>query len=446
MKQIALWVVAVAAVVGGTVEASAQTAITGATVHPIDGEPIEDGVVLIGEDGRIEAVGGDVDVPDGAEVVDASGDVVTPGLIDARTRVGVVEIWAVDSTRDVARGGESPIRAAFRVADGFDPSSGVIPVARTGGVTSTVVVPAGGVVSGQSGWADLGGAERGYARLVDESVGLHFEYGAQWPDPPFRSRGGVMEKFRELYDDVRFYQNNREAFDENRSRDLTASRLDLEALVATLDDGGMPAVFNTHRASDIVSVLEFAAEQGLEPVVTGALEGWKVADKLAERDVPVVVNPVNNLPTRFETLGARLDNAAIMAEAGVPVVLSTFNTHNVRKLRQLAGNAVRAGMPHEKALEAVTQNPARAFGMADEYGSLTPGKVANVVVWSGDPFEFSSHVEQMYVHGEQVSTENRQTALFERYENLERRGEPAPKNGPETDESGDSESEATEEE
>jgi imidazolonepropionase-like amidohydrolase len=427
-----------------TFEASAQTAITGATVHPIDGEPTEDGVVLIGEDGRIEAVGADVEVPDGAEVVDASGDVVTPGLIDARTRVGVVEIWAVDSSRDVTRGGESPIRAAFRVTDGFDPSSSLIPVARTGGVTSTVVVPAGGVVSGQSGWADLGGAERGYARLVDDSVAMHFEYGAQWPDPPLRSRGGVMEKFRELYDDVRFYQNNREAFDANRARDLTASRLDLEALAGTLDEDGMPAVFNTHRASDIISVLEFAAEQDVEPVVTGGLEGWKVADELAEREVPVVVNPINNLPTRFETLGARLDNAALMAEAGVPVVLSTFNTHNVRKLRQLAGNAVRAGMPHDKALEAVTLNPARAFGMADEYGSLTPGKAGNVVIWSGDPFEFSSHVEQMYVHGEQVSTENRQTELLERYETLDRRGEPAPKTESESDETAEGKSNGTE--
>jgi imidazolonepropionase-like amidohydrolase len=133
-----------------------------------------------------------------------------------------------------------------------------------------------------------------------------------------------------------------------------------------------------------------------------------------------------------------------MAEAGVPVVLSTFNTHNVRKLRQLAGNAVRAGMPHDKALEAVTLNPARAFGMADEYGSLTPGKAGNVVIWSGDPFEFSSHVEQMYVHGEQVSTENRQTELLERYETLDRRGEPAPKTESESDETAEGKSNGTE--
>ncbi len=420
------WMSAAAAlwVFGWAMQVSAQTAITGAQVHPVDGEVIEEGVVVIADDGTIEAVGAEVEVPEEATVVDAEGSVVTPGLIDARTRVGVVEVWAVDSTRDHRRGGESPIRAAFRVADGFDPSSAVIPVTRTGGVTSTVVVPGGGLVAGQSGWIDLGGSDRSYGRLVDGRVGMHFSYGAVWPGGQFHSRGGLMEKLRELYDDVRFFRDHREAFDENRARDLTASRLDLEALGQTIG-GGQPAVFNTHRASDIVSVLKFADEQELDPVVTGGAEAWRVADRLADREVPVVVNPQANLPTRFETLGARSDNAAMLADAGVPVVLSTFGLHNVRNLRQLAGNAVRAGMDRAEALRAVTLNPARAYGMADRYGSLEAGKVANLVVWSGDPFELSSRVERMFVRGEAVSLDNRQEALFERYEQLERRGKPA---------------------
>ena len=418
---------------GSPATGRAQTAITGAEVHPVDGEVIEEGTVVIAEDGTIAAVGADVEVPEAATVVEADGQVVTPGLIDARTRLGLVEIWAVPGTRDHDRGGESPIRAAFRAADGFDPSSAIIPVTRTGGVTSAVIVPGGGLVSGQSGWIDLGGGELGFGALVSPSVGIHFLYRAQRPKGPFASRGALLEKLRELYDDVRFYRDNREAFDQNRARDLTASRLDLQALGRTLEDG-LPSVFHVQKASDIRTIVGFAGDQGLDPVLTGAAEAWRVADFLADREVPVVVNPTLNLPTTFETYGARTDNAALLAEAGVPVVLSTFGTHNVRKLRQLAGNAVRGGMDHADALEAVTLNPAKAFGMADTYGSLTAGKVANVVVWSGDPFELSSQVEQMYVQGEEVSLENRQTELMERYRTLERRGEPAEER---SDENGD---------
>lgn len=409
---------------GFPAEAPAQTAITGGTVHPVDGEPIADGTVVIGNDGTISAVGADVEVPDGATVVEADGSVVTPGLIDARTRLGLVEIWAVERTHDYKRGGSSPIRAAFRAGDGFDPSSVAIPVTRTGGVTSAVIVPGGGLVSGQSGWIDLVGDGIGYGSLASSSVGMHVRYRAKRSSGSFASRGALLETLRELYDDVRFYRDNREAFDSNRARDLAASRLDLQALNRTLE-GGMPSVFEVHKASDIRTIVEFADEQTLDPVITGGAEAWKVAEWLGEREVPVVVNPTLNLPTSFETYGARTDNAARLAEAGVPVVLSTFGTHNVRKLRQMAGNAVRAGMDHAAALKAVTLNPARAFGMADRYGSLTAGKVANVVVWSGDPFEFSSRVEHMFVRGHEVSLESRQTELFERYRTLERRGEPA---------------------
>lgn len=408
--------------------AGAQTAITGATVHPIEGEPIENGVVVIGKDGLIEAVGGEeTEIPESAKKIDAEGKVVTPGLIDARTRLGLVEIWAVDKSRDFNRGGAGRIRAAFQVADGFNPNSVAIPVTRTGGVTSSVIVPGGGLVAGQSAWIDLRGTDLGHATVAAESTAMHFDFSARGSNSGLRSRGAILEVYRELYDDVVFFRDNAEAFNENRSRRLTASRLDLKALQKTLEQE-LPSVFNVQRASDIETVLEFADERGLDPVLTGATEAWKVADSLAEANVPVVVNPVLNLPSHFSTLGARTENAALLAEAGVPVVLSTFGTHNVRKLRQLAGNAVRAGMEHEDALRAVTLNAAKAFGMANQYGSLAKGKVGNVVIWTGDPFELSTRVEEMYVRGEEVTLDNRQRKLFERYRKLERRGEPATEN------------------
>ena len=404
---------------------SAQTAIKGATVHPIDGQKIDEGVVVIDANGEIEAVGdSSTEIPADAEIVDAEGKVVTPGLIDARTHLGVVEIWATDRTRDHNRGGKSPIRAAFRAADGFNPTSVALPVTRTGGVTSALVVPGGGVVAGQSAWIDLGDSEIGYGSVVSESTAMHLDYGARHGKKGLASRGAVLEKLRELYDDVVFYDGNTEAYDSNQARELTASRLDLRALGRTLEEG-LPVAINAHRASDIRQMLEFADEHELDPVITGGVESWMIAEELADREVPVVVNPVMNLPTHFSTLGARTDTAAILAESGVPVIISTFGTHNVRKLRQLAGNAVRAGLSHQAALRAVTLNPARAFGMADKYGSLAAGKLANIVVWSGDPFELSTRVDRMYVHGEEVSLQSRQSELFERYRTLERRGEPA---------------------
>lgn len=410
--------------------ARAQTVLKGAQVHTVSGPIIEKGVVIIGKDGRIAAVGGpQLAIPDGAKVVDASGMVVTPGLVDAHTELGLVEISAVANTRDANPGGKDidgldSIRAAFQAWDGFNPASVAIPITRTGGVTSAVIVPRGGLVSGQSAWIDLGQTSVGYARVVRRPTALYINLGAAGSQATGGSRGGALYALRLLYDDVVFYRDHRRDFDANRSRDLAASRLDLQALIPTLG-GGIPVVFHARRASDIIRALDFASAHHLRPIISGADEAWMVAKRLAKQKAAVIVNPLDNLPTQFEALGARMDNAAILGKAGVPVILSTFDTHNVRNLRQYAGNAVRAGMSHEAALRAVTLTPAQAFGVSKDYGSLQVGKVANIAVWSGDPFEFSTHVVRLYVAGKAVSLDNRQRRLFERYRHLKRHGVPA---------------------
>ena len=406
---------------GASATSSAQTVLQGATIHTGTGETLEQGAVVVGADGTIEDVGSsDLDIPPEAEIVDLDGGVVTPGLIDAHTKLGLVGIWAVSKTRDHNRGG-GPIRAAFRTADAFNPQNAAIPITRTGGVTSAITTPGGGLVQGQSAWVNLADPDFGYGGVVDAPTAMHISYGPGGPGP-IRSRGGRMETLRELYDDAEFYRNHEDDYDENRSRDLAASRLDLEALIETF--GELPVVFEVHKANDIRSVLELADEYGLDPIVAGGAEAWMVADELAERDVPVIVNPMKNLPTQFQTLGARRDSAAILEEAGVPVVLSTFDTPNVRRLRQLAGNAIRAGLSREAALAAVTRRPAEVFGL-DAHGTIASGQAANLVVWSDDPFEMSTRVERMYIQGERISLDNRQQALFERYRTLEGRGEPA---------------------
>jgi imidazolonepropionase-like amidohydrolase len=164
--------------------------------------------------------------------------------------------------------------------------------------------------------------------------------------------------------------------------------------------------------------LQLAKEFGIRPIIAGGAEAWKVARQLAAAKVPVLVNPLLPGPTSFDKLGARDDNAALLYAAGVNVVITTSDTHNARKLRQLAGNAVRAGLPYEAALAAITRAPAEAFGMATQYGTIAPGKVANVVVWSGDPFETSSHPTAVVIRGHRVDLANRQTALLNRYRKL----------------------------
>lgn len=405
-----------------------QTALVGGTVKTGTGETIEDGVVVMSSEGRITAVGEDVEVPEGANEVDVSGKVVTPGLIDVETHLGLSEVWAVDGTRDVRSDEEDPIHAAFRSADAIHDSSPAIPIQRTGGITSVVSTPVGGLISGQSALLELGGGGFRMGSVFRETVGMHVQMGSRSDG----SRGRRFEVLREVYTDLQFYDRNEQAYDQREIRELTASRADLDALSKTMNES-MPVVFEVHRASEIVRTVEFAEEYNLRPILVGATEAWQVRDMLAENNVPVVVDPFQNLPWSFDRLGARSDNAAMLAEAGVPLVLSTFGTHNVRRLPQKVGNAIRAGLDREEALKAVTSRAAEVFDLQN-YGRLERRARANVVVWSGDPFELSTDVERMYIGGKRVSLNHRQKELFERYREIDRRGEPA---SPQYDEDGD---------
>jgi imidazolonepropionase-like amidohydrolase len=194
---------------------------------------------------------------------------------------------------------------------------------------------------------------------------------------------------------------------------LAASAADLEALLPVLR-GQVPLIVISNRRSDIETALRIAKQYKLRLILAGAEEGWQIADKIAAAGVPVLVQPLDNIPT-YDGLGARYENAALLARAGVKVVVIENDTHNARNLRQQAGNAVAYGMTWEQALRAVTLSPAEVFGVADRYGSLEPGKVANVVVWTGDPFEFSTGVEHVFIRGREIALRSRQTELMERY-------------------------------
>ena len=177
-------------------------------------------------------------------------------------------------------------------------------------------------------------------------------------------------------------------------------------------------MFHADRAADISIVITFAKTYKLRAILASAAEGWKVAGELAAAKIPAIVYPLDEGPRDLVARGARDDNAALLVKAGVSVALSSGESHNARKLRQVAGNAVRAGLPHTAALDALTDAPARIFGL-EGYGSPKEKRVANLAVWSGDPLELSSRCEHLIIRGRQVSLASRQTALLEKYRRSE---------------------------
>jgi imidazolonepropionase-like amidohydrolase len=386
------------------------TALAGATVYTGAGGTIEDGVIVI-QNGVITAAGKGVATPVGA--VQVKGAVITPGLTDALTSVGLVEVSQEEQTRDDEQGGPDRIRAAFRAADGYNPASSVIDITRAAGVTSVGVIPTGGLISGQSAWVDLDGSTALEA-IAAAPLALHVDVEAGGGDHGTGGHGTALLRIREAFDDARVFARTRGAWERNQSRAFAPSRLDLEAL-ATVLSGKLPVVFRVDRASDILAVLAVAKEFNLRPVIAGGAEAWKVASALADAKAPVIVFPLLAGPDSFDMLGTRYDNAAVLSRSGVKVILSTGDTHNARKLRQVAGNAVRAGLPYAAAITAITSSPAEAFGMSAHYGTIAAGKVANLVVWSGDPLEIATRVLAVFVRGRQIPLTNRQTALFEKY-------------------------------
>ena len=397
--------------------AAAQTiAIVGGTVHPIAGPPIQNGTVII-QDGRIAAVGAGIAVPAGATRIDATGKVVTPGLIEASTNMALVEVEQIGTTNDFRIQDEDQVAAAFNVADGINPRSMVIPVTRIAGVTTVVSRPAGGLIAGQGLAFDLVG-DRIDRMSIRDPIAMFGSVSENVHEAGGGTRGGLFMRLREVLEDARVWARSPQAFERGETRQFSVSRLDLAALQPVLR-GQLPLVVEAHRASDIQTVLRIADEYGLRVIIAGGTEAWMVAGDLARARVPVLVKVLRNLPESFESLGARYDNAALLRRAGVQVAITTGETFKAFNIRQEAGNAVAYGLPYEEALRAVTLYPAQIYGIADRYGTLEPGKVANVVVWDGDPLELLTGVEHVFIRGREVPLVSRETMLRDRYMNLD---------------------------
>jgi imidazolonepropionase-like amidohydrolase len=401
--------------------AAGQTiAITGGKVFPVSGPPIENGTVVISR-GRIVSVGAGVAIPADAQRIDATGKWVTPGLINSATQLGLVEIGQVSDTRDMQARGKENIAASFTVWEGLNPSSVMLAPARKEGVTTFVILPTGGLVAGQAAIVDLIDGTT-TDMIMRSPVAMVAEIGDA-AAAGTGSRGELIVKLRELLEDTKFFMTHRAEYDRAQTRDFHASRLDLEAMIPVVQ-GKLPLLVAADKESDIDAAMRLAREYRLKLIIGSGAEAWMMADKLAAARIPVLTGAMNSIPGSFSVLGQRQEGAGLLSSAGVLVGLignaggGDEEAFNVRNIKQEAGNAVAYGMSWDNALKAVTLWPAEIFGVADRVGSLTPGHEANVVIWSGDPFEFTTRAEHVWVRGIERNEKTRQDLLTERYLNL----------------------------
>ncbi len=395
---------------------------------------ISSGTIVL-RDGRIVAVGAGVAAPAGARVIDAHGGVVTPGFIAPSSSLTVSEVEQVTSTRDDRSG---KLSAGFDISYGINPASTMIPLARQTGLTRAVATPVlsrGGDGhkddSGAEDFAGGGGGDEGDPAMFAGQAAI-VSLAAGDMDPLVRakvavtldlgeagarnagSRGAAIGLVKAAFEDARAFARNRSAYDRGESREFGLSRIDLEALIPVVE-GRTPLLVRVHRASDILQVLRLAREEKIKVILEGAEEGWIVAPQIAAAGVPVIIDAQADLPDSFESLGARLDNAARLAAAGVSVsITGSRDVNNMRQARFNAGLAVANGLPRDQAIATLTANPAKMWGMTT-VGTLEVGKEADVVLWTGDPLETSTWPAAVFIGGVEQPQSSRAFELRDRY-------------------------------
>ncbi|TLX48396.1 amidohydrolase [Pseudoalteromonas phenolica] len=377
------------------------TAITNATVHTMtDKGVLKDATVLI-EDGKIIAINPSSVSAD--VTIDAQDKILTPGFIGSMNQVGLVEVGAVSRSND---GYDKKASAMFDASTAFNPRSSLIPYARKGGLTQNVVVPRGGesIFSGLSFVTDLTGD---FESVTATETALIVRLGA-------KSSGSRAVSLKQLVDKLEGQQKKLAKKDKKEDKKDEPSKE--EQVLTKVLKGELPVITKVSRASDILELLKVKKQFGLNLVLWNAEDAPLVKTQISESNTPVILSAVSNLPSDFDSLHASLETAGELEKAGVKVLLAvgSDSSHNVYQLRFDAGIAVANGMSHDGALKAVTSNIADVFGL--NAGKVAKGQRADLVLWSADPFEFSTSIESMWINGEKVNTnDSRHDKLRDRY-------------------------------
>ncbi len=393
--------------------ALAQTyAVTnGRVVTNTDAGIIEAGTVVI-QDGDIIAVGSNVTIPSGATVIDADGGWVTPGIFAPYTQLGLIEVALESSTND-AGASDSDYSVALDVSDSFNPAGTHIPSTRIEGVTRVALYPSTGfnLFAGHGALADMSGDADS---LFETGSFVYADLSQSGASRAGGSRAAAWAFLEAAFADARAYP----ARFSNSIHGDALDRYDAASLVPVVR-GRMPLVVNVDRAADIRRAIRFRNENApMRMIIQGGAEAWMVADELAAAGIPVLMDPIRNLPGSFDSLGSTLAAASLLHDAGVTIAYTTETADgyfNARLLAQHAGNAVAHGVSWDDAFAAITLVPAQIYGVASRYGALASGYAGDVVVWDGDPLEVMSAPTHVLIDGQETDMESRQTMLRDRY-------------------------------
>lgn len=399
-------------------------AIRNARIVTVSGPVIENGTVII-RDGKIAAVGATVNVPNGTQQIDAKGLTLYPGMMDAGTSMGLVEIGqGAAGTVDLVEVGE--LNPHVKAITAVHPHSAHIAITRVDGITSTVTLPVGGLISGQAAVINLVGttpqemAVEPLAALVINIPRLAGGGGGFGPPPQQIANlpevlAGIQrqtDRIRSMLRDAEAYGRSQEAYAKDPKLPRPDRNVVLEALVPYAR-GERPVILRAEREAEIRTALRFAEEMKLRPIILGGNDAAKVASLLKEKDVPVILTGIFNLPMREDDpYNILYENAATLQQAGVRFCISSGDTGaNVRNLPQYAGMAAAHGLSREEALKAVTLYPAQIMNVGDRLGSIEVGKIANLVLTDGDLLEVRTQVHRLFIDGRDIPLTSRHTEL-----------------------------------
>lgn len=397
-------------------------ALVGGSVHTITNGTIENGTVLI-RGNLIEYAGEATGFDPGYTVIDISGKHVYPGFIDAGTRLGLIEISAVPVTVDDAElGNFNPHMKAFTA---INPAAVAIPVTRVSGVTTVLSYPSSGIIPGKSTLINLYGYTPDSMAVVQDAA-MHLNWPADgrrgwWDsrsDEEVRSQyERNLKQLNDYLEDAKSYHQMMEKYETEPTGKTKPSRnADMDAMRAVFT-GEIPVIISVDREKDILNALEWIkSNTHIKAILSSVAEGWRVADQIAEAEVPVIVGPVLRTPARgYDNYQRPYQNAGMLAAAGIQVAIQTAETENVRNLPFNAGYAAAYGLGREEALKAVTINPARMLGVDHLIGSIESGKLANLIVSDGDPLETVTQIEHVFIRGFKIPMVSRHNQLYQEY-------------------------------
>lgn len=392
---------------------------------------IENGIVVM-QGGKITAAGpaDSTKIPGGAQVVDAAGMTIYPGLIDSETQLGLTEISAEKMTNDLVELSDE-IMPHMHTADAFHAETALIPVARLNGITNAIVAPdSEDTLPGQDSFIQLAGASANEMLVVrDIAMPLNFTGDQRRNKGGFEkqkfpaTRMGLAAQLRQAFVDAQDYKSKwadyerkKEDAAHNSKPEPPAPKRDLraEALLPYLE-GKKTIVLAAENASDLETAVSLANEFKLKFVLNHVSHSQSVLDYIAQLKVPVIVGPIYEAPKEDERYDAVFSLPAQLYKRGVKIIFASYSAHNSRNLPDEAGYATAFGFPHDEALKAITINPAEVWGMADKLGSLDVGKNANIVVANGDPLDVKTDVKRVFIEGRDIPMTSRQTQLRDQY-------------------------------